>query len=325
MRALAFDGSLSVRELPEPVRRPGEATIAVRLAGICGTDLAITRGYAPEHPVVLGHELVGTVEAHDDPAWLGRRVVAEINLSCHRCHACTNGLHRHCATRRVLGIRGADGCFATHVVAPAENLHAIPDAIDDTAAVFVEPLAAAFEILEQIAIAPRADVAVVGDGRLGLLVAMVLCDHGANVTVIGRHARKLAIATGFGACGIADQDARPRSFDVVVDASGAQGGLAIAQRIVRPRGTIVLKSTHHGSTPIHVAALVVDEITLIGSRCGPFEPAIAALAAGRIDPRVLVDEVLPLDEAARAFARAAQPGVLKVLLAPAPPHDRARR
>lgn len=315
MRALCFDGTLAVREVAEPVPAPGEALVRVLLAGICGTDLQIVRGYGG-HVGVLGHELVGIVEAHDDPAWIGRRVAAEINIGCHACEACKHGHRNHCAHRRVLGIRDRDGCFAERIAVPNENLHAIPDRVDDRAAVFVEPLAAAFQILAQVQLHPACEIAIVGDGRLALLVAMVLVDHGCRVTVIGRHARKLALAQSIGACGIAGIDAQPRSFDCVVEATGARDGLALAQTIVRPRGTIVLKSTVHGTSEVALAPIVVDEITVIGSRCGPFAPAIEALSSGRIDPRALVDDVLPIAQGVRAFARANEPGVLKVLLAP---------
>jgi alcohol dehydrogenase len=313
VRALCFDGALAVREVPVPSPGAGEALVRVRLAGICSTDLQIVRGYAGHHGV-LGHELVGEVAEHPEQRWIGRRVAAEINIGCGVCEACARDVRAHCASRRVIGIRDHDGAFAPFVVIPATNLHPLPDAIDDRAAVFVEPLAAAFEILEQVALGPASQVAVVGDGRLGLLVAMVLVDHGCEVTVVGRHARKLAIAEGFGARALAGDDARMRSHDCVVEATGASDGLALAQRMVRPRGTIVLKSTVHGTTPVALAPIVVDELTVIGSRCGPFAPAIAALAAGRIDPRVLIDDVFPLEHGVRAFARAAEPGVLKVLL-----------
>ena len=315
MHALSFDGALALREIAEPEPGPGEALVRVRLAGICGTDLQIVRGYG-EHRGVLGHELVGTVEHCDDARLLGRRVAAEINLGCGACEACRHGLRRHCERRRVLGIRDHDGCFARFVAVPTENLHSIPDALDDRAAVFVEPLAAAFEILEQVELSAASEVAIVGDGRLAQLVAMVLVDRGCRVTMVGRHARKLALADSIGARGLPIDDVRARAFDCVVEATGAPSGLSLAQRLVRPRGTIVLKSTLHGTSEIALALLVVDEITVVGSRCGPFAPAIEALSSGRIDPRPLVDDVIDLADGVRAFARAGEPGVLKVLLAP---------
>ncbi|MBC8066748.1 MAG: alcohol dehydrogenase catalytic domain-containing protein [Deltaproteobacteria bacterium] len=311
VRALCFDGVLGLRERPIPEPANGQARVRVRLAGICGTDLQIVRGYAG-HRGVLGHELVGDVEQHGDPSWIGRRVVAEINVGCGGCEACARGLRAHCATRRVIGIREHDGAFAPFVLVPHENLHVVPDRVDDHAAVFVEPLAAAFEILEQVALVGGSQVAVIGDGRLGLLVAMVLVDRGCDVTVVGRHPRKLAIAAGLGAHTKLGDDVRPRSHDCVVEATGAGDGFALAQRMIRPRGTIVVKSTTHGTTAVALAPIVVDEITVIGSRCGPFAPAIAAL--DRLDPRVLVDDVFALADGVRAFARAAEPGVLKVLL-----------
>jgi threonine dehydrogenase-like Zn-dependent dehydrogenase len=303
----------ALHEHDVPVAGDDEALVRVRLAGICNTDLEIVRGYM-NFAGVLGHELFGVVEACRDPAWIGKRVVGEINLACGSCSWCARGLGRHCPTRRVLGIVGKDGCFAQYATLPIANLHAVPDAIDDRHAVFVEPLAAAFEILEQVHVEPGMRVLVAGDGKLGLLCAMVLRDAGAHVTVLGRHARKLAIAERVG-CRIAPPgDLDQRGFDLAVEATGSSDGLGAAIDRIRPRGTVVLKSTTHGTAEVHTARIVVPEVTLVGSRCGPFAPAIAALSERRIDPTPLLDESFALADGVRALARAGEPGVLKVLL-----------
>lgn len=313
MLAVRFDGAVSVTSVDAREPGPGETRIRVRMAGICSTDLEIMRGYAAFRGT-MGHELVGEVERGEDSIWAGRRVVAEINAACGACDRCAAGLGRHCAARRVLGIRDRDGCFAEWVCVPTANLHAVPDHVPDEVAVFTEPLAAAFEILAQVPIAAGDPVVVLGDGKLGLLVAMVLRRHGCEVSVVGRHARKRAIAAGFGAL-TPDPPAIPRHrAPWVVEATGSSDALAHALELVAPRGTIVLKSTFHGATTVPMSGLVVDEVTLVGSRCGPFAPAIAALAEGSIDPRVLVDHVRPLHDAAAALELAASPGTLKVLL-----------
>lgn len=302
-------------EIDPPPLGPGEARIRVRRAGICSTDLEIVRGYMG-FTGTLGHELVGEVIESADPSWLGARVTGEINLGCGRCARCLAGLARHCATRTVLGILGKDGCFADEVTLPLANLHAVPDDVSDELAVFVEPLAAAFEILEQVAIRPDSRVAVLGDGKLGTLVAMVLAQSGAELTVIGRHRAKLdRVAKLVSRTALADERI-DGDFDVVVEATGSPSGLARAVALLRPRGTLVLKSTFHGTTELDTAKLVIDEITLVGSRCGPFPPAIRALASKRIDPSPLVEASYPLADGVRALERAAEPGVAKVLLVP---------
>lgn len=313
MRAVQFDADLVVREVPDPVAGPGHAVVRVAMAGICSTDLEITRGYAGFRGT-LGHEFVGRVEHCDDATWIDRRVVAEINVACGSCARCLAGAPRHCVARSVLGIRGRDGCFAERVVVPVANLHAIPEALPDAVAVFTEPVAAAYEILEQVALGPADPVAVLGDGKLGLLVTMVLCAAGCEVTVIGRHPHKLAIARDAGAR-VAEAAALPASsFATVIEATGASSGLGCALALVRPRGTVVLKSTFAGTTAVALSQIVVDELTIVGSRCGPFDRAIAGLADGSIDPRPLLDGIVPLSRAVEAFARAQTRGVLKVVL-----------
>jgi threonine dehydrogenase-like Zn-dependent dehydrogenase len=311
MRALRWDGTQLAlsRDVPEPVPGPGEALVRVHLAGICRTDVEITRGYL-EFRGTPGHEWVGRVVAAPDPRLVGVRVVGEINLACGACPTCAAGLSRHCPTRRVFGIVGADGAFADLAVVPVANLHRVPDALSDREAVFTEPLAAAFEIVAQVGPVAGRRAVVLGDGKLGLLAAQVLSTAGADVTLAGRHTAKLARARVLGL----SIDAPARGADLVVDATGAPGGLAAALALVRPRGTVVLKSTVAAEHRLDLAPAVIDEVTIVGSRCGPFAPALAALAERRVAVASLVDAMYPLDDAVDAFARAVAPDTLKVLL-----------
>lgn len=314
MRALTFDGTAALRDVPDPGLGPGEALVSLRLAGICGTDLEITRGYKG-YTGTLGHEFVGeVVRCPSAPQWEGRRVVGELNVACGTCERCATGLRNHCATRRVLGILDWPGCFAERFTLPVANLHAVPDALSDAHAVFTEPLAAAFQIFEQVPLTPALRVAVVGDGKLGLLVAMALRARGIPLTLVGRHPRKLALVAGLGVHTTTAADSPLHRFDVVVEATGSRDGLALTLALVRPRGTVVLKSTVHGTVELPTAALVVDEIHLVGSRCGPFPAALAAMADGSVDPRPLIDARYPLAQAEAALAHASRPGALKVLL-----------
>ncbi|TMA39501.1 MAG: alcohol dehydrogenase [Deltaproteobacteria bacterium] len=311
MRALRWDGIrlTLARDLPEPEPAADEALVRVHLAGICRTDLEITRGYLGFRGTP-GHEWVGRVVAAGDSDLVGARVVGEINFSCGVCATCRAGLGRHCPTRRVLGIAGADGAFAELTVLPARNLHRVPDSVPDRAAVFVEPLAAACEVLEQVPVGPGLRAVVLGDGKLGLLVAQALAGAGADVVLVGHHEKKLPLAQRLG---IATGAGVPGA-DLVVDATGSPGGLAAALALVRPRGTIVLKTTVAGEHRLDLAPAVINEVTVVGSRCGPFAPALAALASGRTSVAPLIDAVYPLDDAVGAFARAAEPGVLKILI-----------
>ena len=314
MKGLQLErGAVQLRDLQEPVPAAGEALVRVLLAGICSTDLELAMGYMGFRGV-LGHELVGVVEACDDGAWIGRRVAGEINLACGHCRMCARGLQRHCPTRSVLGIVNKDGCFAQCVTLPIANLHALPDGLDDLRACFVEPTAAAFEVLEQVQVAREDQVAVLGDGKLGLLIAQVLQTTGCALTVVGRHARKLELAAARGIATAALADLPAKSFDVVVEATGSADGMHAAMSLLRPRGTLVLKSTYHGLLSLDAAPIVIDELTIVGSRCGPFERAIPALASGDVDPTPLIDAIMPLTDGVAALERAAQPGVLKVLL-----------
>ena len=308
MRALVLDkdGSLSLRDRPKPM--PGsDCLIRVTAAGICGTDLELLRGYA-DFSGVPGHEFVGLVEEAPagDPTWIGRRVVGEITVGCGSCPGCRAAGRGHCDNRTVLGIRERDGAFAEYLTLPAVNLHAVPDSIDDLTAVFVEPTAAACRVVEQVRVEPGVRAAVVGAGRLGLLVAQVLRGRGADVIVVVRSDARRALAAKFGldAVNVESIGSLARRFDLVVDATGAPEGFAQASSLVRPRGTLVVKSSIHGDTPIALSALVVDEITVVGSRCGPFEAALAALESGAVRVQPLVGGVYSLERFREAFDRA---------------------
>ena len=322
MKALRYeDGRLRVAEIDAPRRgEAGEAVVHVRLAGICNTDVEIARGYAA-FTGTLGHEFVGVVEsAAEAPHLVGRRVVGEINAGCGRCELCAAGDARHCTRRTVLGIVGRDGAFAEVLRLPIENLLIVPDEIEDARAVFTEPLAAACGILERVEIGSDARVAVVGDGKLGLLCAQAIrAQSAAAVTLVGRHENKLRIARARGVeTALAGALSREwtGAFDVVVEASGAAAGFALAVELTRPRGVVVLKSTFHGATEIDAAQIVVQEISVVGSRCGRFAPALELLARDAVDVTSLVTEEFPLADGLRALQRATESGVLKVLLRP---------
>jgi threonine dehydrogenase-like Zn-dependent dehydrogenase len=318
MKALRFEnGQLGLADVDVPARA-GEALVRVRLAGVCNTDLEIARGYAGFEGT-LGHEFVGVVERAPGAEELeGRRVVGEINAGCGRCQWCRAGDPRHCPDRTVLGIVGRDGAFAEYLQLPASNLLPVPDEVPDERAVFTEPLAAACAVAERVRIEPETRAAVVGDGKLGLLCAQALkATTGAGVTLVGRHESKLGIARGRGVRALkADElpDSYERAFDVAVEASGSAAGLETALKLLRPRGTLILKSTFHGTTELNAAPVVVDEISIVGSRCGRFHGALELLRRNAVEVDALVHDEFPLSEGVRAFERAAEPGVLKVLL-----------
>jgi len=308
------EGRLVVdRRLPAPRPGPGEAEVRLRLAGICGTDRALLDGYA-DFEGVLGHEFVGEVAAAPQhPSLVGRRVVGRITVSCGACRQCREGRPGHCENRRVLGIRGMDGVFAERFCLPAGNLVPVPQTVPDEAAVFAEPLAAALRVIEQVPVASQGRWLVIGAGALGQLIARVLSRVGCRLQVLARYpGQRRKLAAG-GIDPVCADDCRPRRFDVVVDATGSAGGFAAARRFVRPGGTVVLKSSLAAAVPVDLAGLVVDEVTVIGSRCGPLEKALRWLADGRVDPVDLVEARFALEEAAAAFARAAEPGAFKVL------------
>lgn len=319
MKALYFEGKLSLRDLPPPRPAPGEALIRVILAGICNTDLEITQGYMGFQGV-LGHEFVGRVESCEDPAWVGKRVVGEINLPCRECRFCRAGLGNHCPFRAVLGILHKDGCFAECLTLPIANLHAVPDAVPDEQAVFVEPLAAALEILEQVPAQNFQQCVVLGDGKLGQLVARALNPHCKCLVVVGKHENKLKLLQQVGietrslVALTARLPAAEDKPDLVIEATGSPAGLSLALQLIRPRGTLVLKSTFHGQANLNLTPMVVDEVTLVGSRCGPFAKAIALLASGRLNLRPLLSEMMPLEKGVAAIARARDKNVLKIIL-----------
>jgi threonine dehydrogenase-like Zn-dependent dehydrogenase len=288
------------------------ALIKVHLAGICSTDLQIFSGYMG-FTGVPGHEFIGSVV--DGPRELvGKRVVGEINFGCGRCEACRRDLARHCPNRSVMGILNADGAFAEYLTAPVENLHPVPDCIEDEEAVFVEPLAAAFEILTQIQFNPGDEVLVLGDGKLGNLCAQVLRLTGARISAVGRHPEKLALIKRAGVRTILLKDWQPRLFDVVVEATGSASGLELALGAVRPRGAVVLKSTIAGNHQVSLAPIVINEINVIGSRCGPFPDALNALAARQVAVAPLIEKIYSLDDGVAAVAHAAGRGARKILL-----------
>jgi threonine dehydrogenase-like Zn-dependent dehydrogenase len=313
MRALYWDGSAArVIDRPTPTAGPGTAVVRVVWAGVCSTDLQLTRGYM-SFKGTLGHEFVGRVV--EGPAeWMGKRVVGEINFGCGACSDCQRGMARHCARRTVMGILDADGAFAEMIEVPVENLHEVPEGVRDEAAVFVEPLAAAFEILEQIHVPPGTECTVLGDGRLGLLVAQVLHQAGARVLVVGKHAVKLGFLSKRGISTTMLDGWSKKKADVVVEATGTAAGFAAAVAATRPRGKLVLKSTVAGAPSADLAPVVVQEISVIGSRCGSFAPALRALKVGSVDVMPLISGRVPLREAERALEMAARPGMLKVLI-----------
>ena len=301
-------------DLPTPEPPNGEALIKVRLAGICATDLEMVRGYYP-FTGIMGHEFVGEViQSPTKPGLEGQRVVGEINASCGQCQACKAGRPTHCEKRSVLGILNRNGVFAEYLTLPVENLHLLPDSLADEAAVFTEPLAAALEIQEQVQIQPTDRVLVIGAGRLGQLVAQTLALTGCELLVVTRHKAQEDLLGLRGIATCKETEAPTREVDVVVEATGSPQGFALARRAVRPRGTIILKSTYKGELQVNISAIVVDEITLVGSRCGPFPPAIRLLESGKVDPRPLISGRYPLAEAESAIHQAGQPGALKILL-----------
>jgi threonine dehydrogenase-like Zn-dependent dehydrogenase len=319
MKALRFtDGGLALAEVPKP-ENGEEALVRVLMSGICNTDLEIVKGYAGFEGTI-GHEFVGVVESSAErPELVGKRVVGEINAGCGHCALCLAGDPRHCPDRTVLGIVGRDGAHAEYIRLPARNLIAVPGKVSDERAVFTEPLAAAYGITEQVEIGTGARVAVIGDGKLGLLCAMSLSLLSPGIVLIGKHASKLARAASAAVEGILLSEMSPslhRTFDLVIEASGSESGFATALDLVKPRGKIVLKSTFHGRPHWAASRVVVDEISVIGSRCGRFAPALELLAEGRVPVEALIDKKLPLSDGVKAMETAAARDVLKVLLSP---------
>jgi alcohol dehydrogenase len=327
LAAITCRKGIAVVQKPLPRLRPGWTLLRVRLAGICNTDIEIMHGYHNFHGT-LGHEFVGEVvrvASAKDRDWIGRRVVGEINLACaglgfrKPCGYCRRGIPTHCARRRVLGILGHDGAFAECLALPVVNLHRVPAGVPDEAAVFTEPLAAACEILEQVNIRAQREAAVIGDGKLAQLIARVLRAAGLRVVMIGKHEGKLRLARLAGIATVrltSPRAHRSNQFSLTVEATGSPSGLALAQRITVPRGTVVLKSTFHGAADVETWPIVVKELTVIGSRCGPFSRALSILRSERVDPRPLISRIFSLKDAAKAIRHAQQSGVMKVLLRP---------
>jgi len=314
MKAVVLEGKdVRVKDIAKPKPAADEALIKVQKAGICNTDLELAKGYM-DFQGILGHEFVGTIEYALDPSWVGKRVVGEINISCGQCALCRAGLTKHCAHRDVLGIVNKNGAFAEYLTIPLKNCHAIPDVLSDRMAVFTEPLAAALEILESVKIDPEEKVLILGDGKLGLLTAQVMRQHAENVTCVGKHPHHLDMLEQSGIVTHESGTELERQFSVVVEATGNENGFLEALRLVLPQGVIVLKSTFHGESRIDVSKIVVDEIHLIGSRCGPFAKAIRQLERNRINVEELIDGDFPLEQWGEAFALAQKPGTLKVLL-----------
>jgi threonine dehydrogenase-like Zn-dependent dehydrogenase len=298
--------------IPIPEPPPGEALVRVLRAGICNTDLELIKGYYP-YTGIIGHEFVGIVEQAPKQL-INQRVVGEINAACGNCRFCRRGQPTHCENRTVLGIVNRNGAFAEYLSLPIENLHLVPENVSTAAATFTEPIAAALEIQQQIQISKDDRVLVVGDGKLGQLIAQTLALTGCELLVVGRHEDKLINLAGKGIkTGLADS-VTDRYFDISVDCTGNPEGFNIARRALRPRGTLILKSTYAGNLSLDASSLVVDEITLIGSRCGPFVPALELLATGKVDVQYLIDSSYPLSQGLEAFEKAKTKGVLKVLL-----------
>lgn len=318
MKALRFDGKLQfVRDADLP-RREGEALIQVICAGICNTDLEIVKGYGGFRGT-LGHEFVGRVVESPEGSLVGRRVVGEINAGCGECPRCFDGDPRHCAHRTVLGIKGRDGAFAEFLSLPLRNLLEVPDSVSDETAVFVEPLAAAFNIIEQVGLDRSSNVVVVGDGKLAQLIVLVLVRTGCSLTVIGKHEDKLDLARVNGAhrVHLGDRNLTPEwhgQFDTAIEASGSPSGLANTLKLVKPRGTVVLKSTHHSLTPLDTSQVVVNELNIVGSRCGRFAPALDLVASGEVNLMPLISRRFPLEDGVFAFEQAKLPNVMKVIL-----------
>ncbi|WP_342346728.1 alcohol dehydrogenase catalytic domain-containing protein [uncultured Nitrospira sp.] len=314
MRGLVFHQTLQLHtDLPLPSQPHGEARIKVIQAGICSTDLQLMKGYM-SFEGILGHEFVGIVDEAPETALIGKRVVGEINAACRNCETCTKGHPTHCPHRTTLGIQGRDGAFADFLTLPVENLFVVPDSISDDQAVFIEPLAAACEIPQLVSIKPTDRVVVIGDGKLGVLCAQVLVLSGCAVTLLGRHSDQNTWLTHMGIQVTSHPADISRGADMIVEATGSPEGLSTAMQLIRPRGTLVLKSTYHGNISVNMANFVIQEISLIGSRCGPFPPAIRLLETKHIRVDPLIHARYPLLDGVLAMEKAAQRGIRKVML-----------
>ncbi|HEY5728936.1 MAG TPA: alcohol dehydrogenase catalytic domain-containing protein [Anaerolineales bacterium] len=314
------NNAISLRNVPQP-QKQNEALIKIRKAGICSTDLELVKGYYP-YTGILGHEFVGEVISSPLPAGegagvrAGDRAVGEINAVCNQCEQCLNGRPTHCERRTVLGIVNRDGVFAEYTTLPLSNLHRVPASVPDEVAVFTEPLAAALEIQQQVQVHPTDRVLLIGAGRLGQLIAQTLALTGCDLRVVVRHKRQQDLLRARGIRIIPEEDIQPWRWDIVVEATGSPSGFSLARQAIRPRGTLVLKSTYKGDMNVNISSIVVDEINIVGSRCGPFEPALRLMESKQVDPSVLIDSEYSLGDGLKAFEHAAETGVLKVLIKP---------
>jgi len=314
MRALVFHDKLEFRnDYPVPVRKEGEALLRVTRAGICKTDLEIIKGYM-NFRGVPGHEFIGVVEECDKKGLAGKRVVGEINIGCGSCRYCKNRMRNHCPDRSVLGILNKDGAFAEYLTLPEDNLHIVPDTVSDDEAVFTEPLAAAYEILEQTAIGPDDRVCVLGDGKLGLLVSQALSTTRCKLILVGHHRENLSMMEELGIKTKLSSSFEETGFDIVVDCTGSRSGMELAMNIIKPRGKIILKTTMAKKSQIDLNSLVVNELSLIGSRCGSFQPSLNSIASRTVDLYPLISDTIALENGVRAFDVASRKGVLKVIL-----------
>jgi threonine dehydrogenase-like Zn-dependent dehydrogenase len=316
MKALVVDkGEICLKEVPDPIPASDEALIKVLKAGICNTDLEIVKGYMP-FSGILGHEFVGRVEDAPDKNWIGQRVVGEINLFCETCDFCARGKTKHCSSRQVLGITEKNGVFAEFLTLPVKNLHILPNTLSINEGVFIEPLSAALQVLEQVSVAQGDRILVLGDGKLGLLIARVLALHSDSVFCLGKHERNLDLLRKGGIQTYMREEICGPCFPLVIEATGNEDGLSTALQMVLPGGTVVLKSTYQESPCFDVSKIVVDEVHLIGSRCGPFPEAIELLKDKQIYVEDMIDADFPLEHALKGFDLAKEPGTLKVLLTP---------
>ncbi|MFK7802182.1 MAG: alcohol dehydrogenase catalytic domain-containing protein [Anaerolineae bacterium] len=321
MNALTLtNGQLSYSQIDKPTPLPSEALLKLDLAGVCSTDLEIVKGYVPGFSGVLGHEFVGTIEEIGDPtkqSWLGKRATASINIGCQTCETCLSEGPEHCLQRTVLGIHQRDGAFADYMTVPIRNLVSVPDSVPNNLAVFTEPLAAALRIREQLCVPPSESIGVVGPGRLGMLIGWILSLAGNRVVMVGRRRESLKLAEKWDLETGLTEDVSDNAFNFVVETTGNDAGFAHALRITRPGGTIVLKSTYAGKSNVDLTKLVVGEIKVVGSRCGPFEPAVRLLATpAAVKLLDLIDGKFPLSEGAAAMQKAGEQGVRKILLRP---------
>lgn len=314
MKAVCFDRTLKICDIERPQRKKGEVLIRVAYAGICNTDHEIIKGYTPNFKGILGHEFLGFIEGSDNESLIGKRATAEINIACWKCEFCKRDLQRHCLNRSVLGIINRNGAMAEYVTVPLENIVLIPPSIPDTNAIFIEPLAAAIEILEQINIQKGHRVLLIGDGKLGLLIAKVVYTTGCDLTVVGKHPHKLAILKDIGIRTVLKDSFKQSLYDIVIEASGNQAAFEFGLSCVKPRGTFILKSTYAQGFTFNPSSIVVNEVTLTGSRCGRFKEAIKFLKKHRLGLEKMISKEFRLTDAIKAFDYSAQPETVKVVL-----------